>query len=50
MLIVECWLDVHNNGSITIDEDASRHLKVEEGDEFVAFIRDERVILVKKKK
>jgi hypothetical protein len=48
MLIVECWLDVGPTGNILVDEDASPHLKVEEGDEFVTFIRDGRVIFVKK--
>lgn len=49
MLLVECCLDVLPGGNIIVDEDASQHLRVEEGDEFVVFVRDGRVIFVKKK-
>lgn len=48
MLLVESVLDVHYNGNIVVDEDATRHLRVEEGDQFVAFIRNGKVIFVKK--
>jgi formylmethanofuran dehydrogenase subunit D len=48
MLLVECWLDVHNNGTIVVDKEASPHLSVEEGDEYVVFIRNGQVIFAKK--
>jgi hypothetical protein len=48
VLIVESILDVNYNGNIIVDEDASRHLLVEDGDQFVAFVRNGKVIFVKK--
>ena len=48
MLLVECCLDVHNNGNIVVDKEASPHLSVEEGDEYVVFIHNGQVIFVKK--
>ena len=48
MLLVECWLDVHHNGTIVVDKESSPHLSVEEGDEYVVFIRNGQVIFAKK--
>jgi formylmethanofuran dehydrogenase subunit D len=49
MLLIECCLDVLPDGNIIVDKDTSQNLQVEEGDEFVVFIRDGRVIFAKKK-